>query len=279
MYKISLFLILIVLFFQSCRKDEISFDNGEPLYSFFVAGHSYGNPMDSALGLHPPFVNQFNYISNQSIDFGVLTGDIVKESTIEHWDAVDKDLGFLKMPKYFVAGNHDITNKELYEARYGDTYYSFIYEKDLFVILDGNIDNWRISGEQLTFLNNQLNTQFVENVFLFSHQLIFSDVRPNLANSEVGMSDNLNFKSEVLPLLIQTQKQVFIFSGDVGAFEWGLSLYHDVYDGVTLIASGMGGGKKDNFLIVDVMSNKTVRFRVIALNGDNINAMGQLTDY
>jgi hypothetical protein len=279
MYKISSFLIVTILFFQSCRKDEIRFDNGEPLYSFFVAGHSYGNPLDTALGLHPPFVNQFNYINNDFIDFGVLTGDMVKESTIEHWDAVDKELDLLDMPKYFVAGNHDVLDRDLYEARYGESYYSFLHEKDLFIVLDGNIDNWRISGNQLKFLENSLNTKFTENIFIFSHQLIYSDIRPDLANSEEGKSDELNFKTEVMPMLKKSGKQVFVIAGDVGAFNWGVSLFHDTHEGINLIASGMGGGEKDNFLIVDVMPNKTVRFRVIALNGDDINAMGQLTDY
>jgi hypothetical protein len=41
----------------------------------------------------------------------------------------------------------------------------------------------------------------------------------------------------------------------------------------------MGGGVKDNFVIVDILKNKTVDFRLIHLNGDNENSLGRLDNY
>lgn len=41
----------------------------------------------------------------------------------------------------------------------------------------------------------------------------------------------------------------------------------------------MGGGKRDNFVIVNVEENKIVSFKLIALNGDDINAPGELKDF
>jgi hypothetical protein len=32
----------------------------------------------------------------------------------------------------------------------------FEYEKDAFILLDGNLDQWNISGDQLTFLDTSL---------------------------------------------------------------------------------------------------------------------------
>tara|TARA_B110000879_G_scaffold65456_1_gene91908 strand:- start:5209 stop:5346 length:138 start_codon:yes stop_codon:yes gene_type:complete len=41
----------------------------------------------------------------------------------------------------------------------------------------------------------------------------------------------------------------------------------------------MGGGVRDNFIIIDVYSDNSVRFRLIHLNGENINSLGKLEDY
>ena len=41
----------------------------------------------------------------------------------------------------------------------------------------------------------------------------------------------------------------------------------------------MGGGIRDNFVIVDVLNNGEVNFRLIHLNGTNINGLGKLGEY
>ena len=41
----------------------------------------------------------------------------------------------------------------------------------------------------------------------------------------------------------------------------------------------MGGGIRDNFVIVDVLNNGEVNFRLIHLNGENTNGLGKLEEY
>ena len=41
----------------------------------------------------------------------------------------------------------------------------------------------------------------------------------------------------------------------------------------------MGGGVRDNFIIVDVYNDDSVGFRLFHLNEDNINSLGKLEDY
>ncbi len=53
----------------------------------------------------------------------------------------------------------------------------------------------------------------------------------------------------------------------------------DNYDNITFIASGMGEGIGDNFLIADVMSDNTVTYRLISLNCEDINCPGSLEDF
>ena len=54
---------------------------------------------------------------------------------------------------------------------------------------------------------------------------------------------------------------------------------YDQYDNITLIASGMGGNVRDNIIIIDVHEDASVSYRLIALNGSNHNALGELMDY
>lgn len=273
-------IILISLISFSCNNEEIKKD-----YSFFVAGHTYGKPRVDNIGFHPPFKNKFNLINNDKlIDFGFLTGDIVITSTEKNWNEIDSDLKLLNCPVYFAVGNHDIDNLELYKSRYGETYKSFIHNSDLFIILDPNIDNWNISGNQLLFLKNTLEKNHfnVNNIFVFFHQLLWwepDNLYKNVKmNSDFGRSKTINFWNQVEPLFSLLDNKTYMFAGDVGADDNGSEFMYHTYSNITFIASGMGGEKRDNIVIVNI-NDKIVNFRLIALNGENINSLGYLTDY
>jgi len=275
----------LVLF--SCDKNEDGTTEESPIsYSFFIAGHTYGTPGVDNDGLHPAFKNKFDLIqSDGHIDFGVLTGDIVITGTEQNWNEVDNDIIDLGLPVYFAAGNHDVTDRTLFESRYGQTYYSFVHQSNLFIVLDPNIDGWNISGNQLQFLENALNSeaQNVNNIFVFFHQLLWwepDNIYQNVVlNSFSGRADTINFWNEIEPLFNELAKPVHMFAGDVGAYYTGSEFMYHQYENITLIASGMGGNVRDNFIIIDVHEDASVSYRLIALNAPDISALGDLEDY
>ncbi|MGB0368926.1 MAG: metallophosphoesterase family protein [Flavobacteriales bacterium] len=279
-------IIFCVVIIFGCNKEQNVTEFGTVNYSFFIAGHTYGTPGGSNVGLYPPFKQKFSLLNaEENLALGVLTGDIVRNSNESEWNAVDADLNTLNVPVHFAVGNHDVTNPTLFETRYGATYYAFNNGSDLFIILDPNIDGWNISGDQLSFLDSTLNanSSSVNNIFIFSHQLlwwqadnIFSSVYPN---SLTGRNESTNFWSAVEPLFSELSNDVFLFTGDVGAFPTGKEVFYHCYDNVRFIASGMGGGQRDNFIITEVSESGQVRFRLVALNGDDINGLGELTDH
>lgn len=256
-------------------------------YSFFVAGHTYGSPGNYHTGLHPPFKAKFPLIKAVRAEFGIFTGDIVRNSTAKEWDAVDKDLMDLDRTVYFAPGNHDLKNRSLFVNRYGPTYYSFVHCGDLFIILDPYKDGWSIMGAQLDFLRKTLqnNQGRVNHIFIFCHQLIWWDSNNKfkrlITNSKAGRKAPTNFWTEVMPLLNSTYTPTWVFAGDVGAIngKGRDSFMYDKIGKITLVASGMGNGKTDNFIIVNVLPNQTVAFRLIALNSPNIHSLGLLEDY
>jgi hypothetical protein len=255
-------------------------------YSFFIAGHVYGSPGINNLGFHPPFKAKFNYIQGrEEIKFGILLGDIVITGTEQNWNEVDAEVDTLGLPVYFAPGNHDMTNRELYENRYGDSYFSFTYNNDLFIILDPNIDNWNISGDQLSFVESTLeeNANYVINIFVLSHQLIWwapDNIYSNIVlNSNAGRDDVTNFWSEVEPLFNALDNNVFFCAGDVGAASYASSFMYDQNDNITYIATGMGSNVKDNFIVINVDLQKQVSYDLICLNSDELFCFGELEDY
>lgn len=273
-----------VLFCFSCKKEPCT--DSDLKYSYFVAGHTYGKPGIDNIGFHPPFRDVFSLLKEEKkMDFGVLTGDIVLTGTEQNWNEVDVDISELGLPIYFAVGNHDMTDRELFESRYGETYYSFIKNDDLFIVLDPNIDHWNISGEQLAFLAETLSIQASEahNIFVFFHQLLWWDsnnIYQNvILNSLADRDEQINFWTEVEPLFSALSNPVYMFAGDVGAFNTGSEFMFHEYDNISFIASGMGGEQRDNIIIVDVNEDNCVDFRLVALNGPILNALGNLKDY
>lgn len=253
----------------SCKHVEETYSEISDPYSFFVAGHTY-----AWRGLNKGFVDKFGYIQDRpEIQFGIFTGDMVASNpTASNWDLVDRDVKNLGLTAFFSAGNHDIENRTLFEERYGDTYYSFFFEHDLFIVLDPNIDHWNISDEQLEFLGGVLKEYAIKSrhIFVFFHQLIWWEPDTKYAqvipNSMAGRAESINFWTEVEPLFHDLSNKVYMFAGDVGAGEWSSDFMFDQYDNITLIASGMGEGVGDNFLIINVDSRENVGFDLICLN-------------
>jgi len=260
-------------------------------YSFFAAGHAYGDPMDneSSKGIYKPFKDKFQFINeNKKIELGFLLGDVVR--TPGYWDITEEDLSQLNATIYIARGNHDGA-LEQFEKRFGKSYKSFFKNQDLFIILDPNIDNWNISGEQLIFLKNVIRNKAkkAKNIFILMHQIIWwtpNEYSKPFPNSTYGRADSVNFWNQIEPLLVKSNKPVFVFGGDLGAFSseqrnknYPVEYSYFNKNNVTYIGTGMGGGSKDNFVIVDVFANGQVDFRLIHLNGDDINGLGKLEDY
>ncbi|MBN1639709.1 MAG: metallophosphoesterase [Anaerolineae bacterium] len=226
-------------------------------YTFFVAGHTYGVPGIDNAGVHPRFRAWFPAINSRGADLGVLTGDIVICGTVKDWDDVDRDLASLSMPVYFAVGNHDMSDRDLYTRRYGPTYYAFRHMADLFIVLDGELDQGKITGDQLAFLERTLAAEGTRNVFVFVHKLVwvidgtpYEGLKASL-NARNGYDFHGNYWRDVHPLLRGIDSSVYVFAGDVGV-TWAMPLFYQQEGNVRLVASGMGGAQEENYLLIDV---------------------------
>lgn len=130
-------------------------------------------------------------------EFVMSVGDLIQGYTEDltqlnqEWDEFDSFVNGLTMPFFYVAGNHDITNKvmeDLWKQRYGRTYYHFVYQDVLFLCLNseeavpeaGNPDgkyhtgDFYLSGQQRSYIEETLKQHAgVRWTFVFWHKPVW----------------------------------------------------------------------------------------------------------
>ena len=93
-------------------------------------------------GIYNQAVAQLNRLDPT---FVLSVGDLIDggtEDTLQlkkEWDSFDARTRKLKMPFFYLGGNHDLTNtamRDFWEKRYGSRYYHFKYRDVLFLMMD-----------------------------------------------------------------------------------------------------------------------------------------------
>jgi Calcineurin-like phosphoesterase len=133
-------------------------------------------------------------------EFVVSVGDLIEGYTDDgavldrEWDEIEGFVGRLRMPFFYVVGNHDMSNAvmaEEWRERFGPSYYHFTYQGVLFLALNselfGMVHDPRTAlpgpwtqAEQMAFVERVL----AENsgarwTFVLIHQPLWDSPRPN----------------------------------------------------------------------------------------------------
>ncbi|GHV54309.1 hypothetical protein FACS1894216_14070 [Synergistales bacterium] len=256
-------------------------------FSFWAVGHVYGSPGDSGEEPYPPFAGLITDItSNQRMDFGVLMGDIVRGPSSSAYGNVARVMADTRKPYYAIPGNHDEGDGGiLFEKTFGQRYHNFSRNDNLFLLLDPEMkENGVGGGDQMKMILRALeDLPTVKNIFIFTHELIWLDrnnpkmnyFAPNSWQTYTPLMPQC-FREVLLPALSKTGANIYCVAGDSGAFDNGMQIFYEVIDGVTYISTGLGSKTKDNLLQFDITTDGEVFIRLIALNGENRNALGHV---
>ncbi len=279
--KITTFLISLHCFlgfaqivsspFNKLYPEVDSSDN----YSFIVSGHFHGSSSNrsgfpaNTLLAHLDKLNQSE--SAMMICLGDLFMDPEQDVKNFQWSLFDK----LKMPLYNAVGNHDLT--DFYTGKFGKTWYSFVLGNDLHIVLDTEIDNGNISGDQLGFLKGECDKAEVRkysNVFVYAHRTIWRDSYPELGElfeDNTQSTFESNYKNEILPLMagISKQSKVWWFAGSIGSAPASFFYHKDWDTDVTYIATAIRELERDAVLKVSVKSG-AVSFETMSLTGQDL---------
>ena len=116
------------------------FNNDPDNFQFVIIGDRTGGA--NVDGTFKLAIDQINLLQPE---FVINVGDKIegysddKAELNAEWDELDGLLKKLEMPFFRVPGNHDIANKTaqaVYRERHGATYYYFVYNDTLFLVLD-----------------------------------------------------------------------------------------------------------------------------------------------
>jgi len=116
------------------------FRNNPEAFQFVIIGDRTGGA-----NVQQTFQMAMPKINLLQPEFVINVGDLIEGYSDQdaelntEWNEVDALLGELDMPFFKTPGNHDIANKtakEVWRERYGATYYYFLYQDVLFMVLD-----------------------------------------------------------------------------------------------------------------------------------------------
>lgn len=129
-------------------------------------------------------------INRMRPDFVICVGDLIPgytekpEEVAKMRAELEKELAAYEVPFFYVAGNHDFTNKTmagLYKERFGRSYYHFVYKNTLFVVLNTE-ESLRETGQddfdpaQVDYLKKTLEeNNDVRWTFVFFHKPLWEN--------------------------------------------------------------------------------------------------------
>ena len=176
-------IIFILLFYGPVSFGEVIISglNGKILttpengtdYSFYLVGHLYGAP-ENQLSSFPAssFLANISLFNNTDIAFIVSLGDNYRRADSIHISNFENSvLKKIWRPFFNSVGNHDVSNRILYEKIFGQTYYSFQYANELYICLDSEIRDEGLFEDQKEFLvsiiENAIEDNDIKNAFIF----------------------------------------------------------------------------------------------------------------
>jgi hypothetical protein len=111
-------------------------------FRFVVVTDRTGNHRDGVFEEAMPRINLVRP------EFVVSVGDLIEGYTEDpavldrEWDEIEAAVGRLQMPFFYAPGNHDMSNAvmaEAWRARFGPSYYHFVYRDVLFLVLNSEL--------------------------------------------------------------------------------------------------------------------------------------------
>lgn len=277
-----------LLFSMSMSAQVVSPFNGAKLndsvsdYSFIVSGHFHGQSNNGSTFPAATVLSSIDTLNNIQPAFLMSLGDLFLDVDDVYLDHYKSSLfSKIKFPLFNTVGNHDISNGNRYEKEYGKTFFSFVFASELYIVLNTELNDGSIKGEQLAFLKSTLEAAQaakIKNVFIFTHRPIWAeriDKYKNLflENTRTAIGTN-NFLEEIAPLLkpIAASKSVFWFSGSMGG--GAASFFYDKNDEykIVFIQTAIRDTPKDAMLKVNV-NNGNIKLEGLSITSQQLNAI------
>ncbi len=288
--KYFLFLVVAIIFvIFPCHAENIKSPfNGLLLdtdkdpgdYSFFVAAHLFGSTYSGG-AIFPSASIQaaIDMINDNSANIFIALGDIYFNAYSLRFKKFNESFASkVNMPIFNAVGDHDVSERALYEQYHGKTYFSFIYGKEAFIFIDTEMENGNIKGEQLKYFKKTLQkyakNSNIKNVFIFGHRLIWSGYKEDYSIlNQYIFADvypfDYNFNKDIVPCLVDLSKcgkSIYWFTGD-GDEDFPCVFFYakDEQNNIQFVITQITDTVKDAMIKVNVNKLGEVKMEAISL--------------
>lgn len=260
-----LLLLFVAAFFWIFYYKPIPFINGkidfswlkpkkesQKPFAFSVAGDNHNNI--------EVYLELIQKVNNTDAAFLVDLGDTTRIGGASEYAETKSILAGLKIPYHMVIGNHDIVGDgyDIWREYFGPTYYSWDYEDTHFIVLDDVTDPNAFSEEQLSWLENDLQSTQKELKFIFVHT---PPRCPSVSKEELGFTGPKSEERINQCLLILNKYKVNkIYAGHIHNY-----LNYSI-DGIPITVTGGAGGPIYNIPIIGRDSYHYINVEVFGSN-------------
>lgn len=246
-------------------------------YSFIVSGHFHGASTNLSTFPASTLLANIDILNALHPKFLMSLGDMfldVNESYLEHYkrSLFEK----LKMPLLNAVGNHDLSNGNMYEKVFGQTYFSFTDHSELFIVLNTELNDGSIKGEQFKFLKTTLTkakSDRIKNIFIFSHRPVWAEENSKYSRLFEGNTRSQfgspNFEKEIRPLLENSEAKIFWVSGSLAGGPASFFYDKDEKSSVTFMQTAIRDLPRDAVLQINV-NDGNISFKGISLTGQKM---------
>jgi len=254
---------------QSCFNN-FSEKNIEKIKNrILIIGHAYGVSEENNKAIYPKLIEELKK-QNTNVDLIILTGDVVRNPSIENYKLAMKQLSEFTDDIMIAPGNHDVgfdfkDPKRKIFINFFEKFYDYrIIDNNLFLAVDTNV-GWTISNEQFEWIKEVIvENPDIDRIFLLSHQTPWRyKVKNYLILDNIKKEHKINKKNKKLinfkkvdSFFEKLEKSIFYVSGTV---DHKFSLFCETSQKFTYLASGVG--HKMNSML-NVFSNE----KKIAIN-------------
>ncbi len=232
-------------------------------YSFIISGHFYGDGTNKSGYPANTLLANLDWVNESDACMLICLGDLFMDITNDIPKYKTSLFDKLEIPLFNAVGNHDLTGS-VYHDNYGATFFKFQIGNDMHVVLDTELDNGDLEGDQLKMLSEietQCKSEKINNVFFYAHRTIWKDSYSKLDGLFQDNTQSIaavNYKSEVLPIVsnIAAKTNVYWFAGSLGDAPASFFYFKDEQNKITYIATAIRALLRDAVLIADVKSGQ-----------------------
>ncbi len=286
MKQLFFFTVLVVQFlafggsnFKSPFNDLVLSHDSTSNYRFVVSGHFHGSGTNRTGYPTNSLLANLDWLNQSESRFVMCLGDLFLD--VSH-DIPFYEQSFFKkltIPLFNAVGNHDLT-EQIYQSNFGETFYFFKQGNDIHLVLDTELDDGSIKGDQLDLLNQvkaEIEKGDYQHLFIYTHRTVWAkhyEALDGLFKDNTQAVFGNNFTDEIYPIIqgLGQKVKVFWYSGSLGNAPASFFYFPDETAGITYIATAIRGLKRDAVLGVEV-KNGEVSFTTTSFTGEELMSL------